>query len=102
MSGELSPLRRWFSLPRLPSIAHTEAAARFHRVMLSAMGIVSLFLGLLLLVQPETGWRRLEVLVVFNGMGFVLLAANRKGHTRFAGWGLVTGIFAILTQRTLT
>jgi len=88
--------------PVLDTEERTFEAARFFYAVWAIATVISLFLGILILVQPETAVRRSISITAVWLLGLGLLQVSRSGRPRLAGWILVLGLFAILTQRAYT
>src|SRR6478735_1141319 len=93
---------RFISAPELATNEATLKARIFHRVLWMTIGIAVFFLGGLVALQPNTLMRRAESVAVLLILGLVLLAANRRGWTKLASWGLVAGLTGLISLRAYT
>jgi len=76
---------------------HAQSSRLFRQVTGGMMAVSTTVLVVLLFVQPAHFTRALAALAAVNTLGFVLLAVNRRGHTRAASIALVTGLVALVT-----
>jgi len=95
-------LRRFLEAPDLPDDRLAAQARRFHAVGLSTLGLVTLVVPLVMLLQPDTVGRGLRVIVVIDALALGTLWLNRRGHPGPASWIYLGVVFALLTFNALT
>jgi PAS domain S-box-containing protein len=93
---------RIFGPPVLDTDERTLEAHALYRMVWTTVGMVTLFLGLLIVAQPETAGRRIMSVVVVAVAGMTAIELSRHGRTRLGSWLLVLGAVAILTWRSYT
>ena len=72
-----------------PSEEHAQRGRLFRQIAIGMMAVANPMLVMLMIAQPDQSTRGLAALVAVNVLGPVLLAVNRRGHTRAASVALV-------------
>ena len=99
MNQLLQRLTQW---PTLGTEKGTQRARTFYRVTWATLGVVTVFLSLLVVVQPDTLARRGANVLLLLAATIPLLALNRAGQTRIASWLLVLALGALVSFRAYT
>jgi len=90
---------RWFAPPRLATPAASQRARYIWMTAWGFLGVIVAALTLLILVDPTTLQRRSVTIGAVTALVLTLHEVNRRGRPRVAGWLLVLGCIAIVTQR---
>lgn len=94
------PLLHFGALTSAKTVEQVERARTFRALALAVMGVVSTFLSLLIVLQPETLMRRAGTILAVALASGLLLWVNRTGRTLLATWLLLGALYVILTVRT--
>ena len=94
--------RLWSLLPTLEGEERAQRALIFYGVARSVMALTTLFLLVLVVMQPETLGRRLTSIGLVIISGLVLLEVNRRGRTSMASWAFIGCLIALIAERTWT
>ena len=81
---------------------HAQRSRLFRQIAGGMMAVATTVLVVLMFVQPEQFTRALAALAAVNALGLVLLAVNRRGHTRAASIALVAGLVALVTAMSFS
>ena len=81
---------------------HAQRSRLFRQITAGMMGVATTVLVVLMFVQREQFTRAWVALAVVNALGLVLLAVNRRGHTRAASIALVAGLVALVTAMSFS
>jgi PAS domain S-box-containing protein len=95
-------LQRIFGAPVLETEEKTLEARTLHRVVLAAITMISLFLGVLIVLEPSTLGRRALSILLIALSGLAAIELSRHGRTRLGSWFLVGGTLGVLTWRAYT
>ena len=76
---------------------HAQRSRLFRQVAIGMMAVATPVLVLLMLVQPTQRVRAVAALAALTALALVLLAVNRRGHTRAASIALVAGLVTLVT-----
>lgn len=90
---------RW---PTFESEERTLRARTFLRIVWSTLLVVSLFLTILIVAEPETLVRRASNIGLLASSTFILLRLNQAGHTRMASGLFVLSLGTLVTVRAAT
>ena len=99
MNQLLQKLTQW---PTLGTEEGTQHARTFYRVTWATLVVVTVFLSLLILAQPDTLARRGANVLLLFAATIALLALNRAGRTRIASWLLVLALGTLVSWRAYT
>jgi signal transduction histidine kinase len=94
-------LRRLLVPPVLDTPDQTQRAHTLFRVVRTLAVIAPSFLATLIVLQPETWWRRLSSIVCIVGFSFFALELNRRGRTQLASWIVIGSLIALVTFKSL-
>ena len=81
---------------------HAQRSLLFRQITGGMMAVATTALVVLMFVQSEQFTRALAALVAVNTLGLVLLAVNRRGHTRAASIALVAGLVTLVTAMSFS
>jgi len=76
---------------------HAQRSRLFRQLAIGMMAVATPVLVLLMLVQPTQRVRAAAALAAVTVLALVLLAVNRRGHTRAASIALVAGLVTLVT-----
>lgn len=94
-------LRSLFAYPVLPDEEASLRARTLHRVAVGSLLITTLLLMVVSAIDPERWPRRALSIAVTAVFIILLLAINRRGHTRLASLVLMAGLVAMTTGNAL-
>jgi len=97
----LTYIRRFLSPPVFDSEERTLEARMLVRVALATAGMATLFLGVLILIEPSTLGRRAGSIVFVMAASAGAIALGHRGRTRAGSWILVLCLVAVLTVRAI-
>jgi signal transduction histidine kinase len=92
-------LATWLAPPQLPTNALRRQARGLWLVSWPLLGVVVLSLGLLVLIEPDTLWRRVTTVSAVAALVIILHEISRRGRPELSSWIFVIGLTVIVTQR---
>jgi len=81
---------------------HAQRSRQFRQIAIGMMAVSTTVLVALMFVQPAQRVRAMSALAAMGVLGLVLLAVNRRGHTRAASIALVAGLVVLVTAMSLS